>query len=71
MQWLFKMTDFVNINNAKLAYRLCGPDSAPLIITLHGGRGMGTGNVQNILRHALIIDNAQVTTDRISRHIAP
>lgn len=35
------MTDFVTINNARLAYRLCGPDDAPLIITLHGGRGMG------------------------------
>ena len=45
VRWLYNMTDFVNINNARLAYRLCGPDSAPLIITLHGGRGMGTGNV--------------------------
>lgn len=35
------MVDFVEINNAKLAYQLCGPDHAPLIITLHGGRGFG------------------------------
>jgi hypothetical protein len=35
--------DFVDINGARLAYRLCGPREAPLIITLHGGRGMGEG----------------------------
>lgn len=35
------MIDFVQVNGANLAYRLCGPDKAPLIITLHGGRGMG------------------------------
>ncbi|KAH8896163.1 alpha/beta-hydrolase [Thozetella sp. PMI_491] len=35
------MTEFVDINGAKLAYRLCGPTGAPLIITLHGGRGFG------------------------------
>ncbi|KAF6812584.1 proline iminopeptidase [Colletotrichum musicola] len=35
------MVEFVNINGAKLAYRLAGPEDAPLMITLHGGRGMG------------------------------
>lgn len=43
------MIDFVTINNARLGYRLCGPAGAPLIITLHGGRGMGTGNVLQAL----------------------
>lgn len=38
------MNDFVEINGASLAYRLCGPDGGPLIITLHGGRGMGKEN---------------------------
>ncbi|KAK7739692.1 hypothetical protein SLS53_005660 [Cytospora paraplurivora] len=35
------MVDFVDINGARLAYRISGPDDAPLLITLHGGRGMG------------------------------
>lgn len=35
------MVDFVQINGARLAYRIAGPDDAPLMITLHGGRGMG------------------------------
>ncbi|KAF3021443.1 hypothetical protein E8E14_006803 [Neopestalotiopsis sp. 37M] len=35
------MVEFVEINGAQLAYRICGPEDAPLIITLHGGRGMG------------------------------
>ncbi|KAK1470683.1 hypothetical protein CCUS01_00798 [Colletotrichum cuscutae] len=35
------MVDFVNINGARLAYRIAGPNNAPLMITLHGGRGMG------------------------------
>lgn len=35
------MVDYVNINGARLAYRLSGPKDAPLFITLHGGRGMG------------------------------
>lgn len=35
------MVEFVNINGAKLAYRIAGPEDAPLMITLHGGRGMG------------------------------
>ncbi|KAI4600569.1 hypothetical protein KJ359_000928 [Pestalotiopsis sp. 9143b] len=35
------MVDFVEINGARLAHRICGPEDAPLIITLHGGRGMG------------------------------
>ncbi|KAI9927069.1 hypothetical protein ASPWEDRAFT_177529 [Aspergillus wentii DTO 134E9] len=35
------MVEFVSINNAQLAYRLSGPENAPLIITLHGGRGFG------------------------------
>ena len=33
---------YVDINGASLAYRICGPPDAPLIITLHGGRGFGT-----------------------------
>ncbi|KAI0014771.1 Alpha/Beta hydrolase protein [Xylariomycetidae sp. FL0641] len=35
------MVDFVEINGARLAYRLCGPEDAPLIITLHRGRCFG------------------------------
>ncbi|OLN81968.1 Proline iminopeptidase 4 [Colletotrichum chlorophyti] len=35
------MVDFVDINGARLAYRIAGPENAPLMITLHGGRGMG------------------------------
>ncbi|KAJ0164869.1 Proline iminopeptidase [Colletotrichum tanaceti] len=35
------MVDFVDINGARLAYRIAGPEKAPLMITLHGGRGMG------------------------------
>ncbi|KAF5484454.1 Proline iminopeptidase [Colletotrichum sp. SAR 10_77] len=35
------MVDFVDINGARLAYRVAGPENAPLMITLHGGRGMG------------------------------
>lgn len=35
------MVEFVSINGAQLAYRLIGPENAPLIITLHGGRGFG------------------------------
>jgi poly(3-hydroxybutyrate) depolymerase len=31
----------VEINGAQLHYRLSGPPEAPLIITLHGGRGFG------------------------------
>lgn len=36
------MTQFVMINGANLAYEICGPDGGLLMITLHGGRGMGT-----------------------------
>lgn len=36
-----KMVERVSINGAQLAYRLVGPENAPLIITLHGGRGFG------------------------------
>lgn len=61
------MTDFVTINNARLAYRLCGPDDAPLIITLHGGRGMG--KVSYFLAFGKITHNAQVITGQTSRHI--
>ncbi|KAK6844126.1 hypothetical protein PG995_014236 [Apiospora arundinis] len=32
---------FVEVNGARLAYRIAGPADAPLFITLHGGRGMG------------------------------
>ncbi|KAL3455823.1 alpha/beta-hydrolase [Aspergillus heterothallicus] len=37
------MVFYIEVNNATLAYRLAGPDDvdAPLIITLHGGRGFG------------------------------
>ncbi|KAL1987560.1 hypothetical protein VTN96DRAFT_3160 [Rasamsonia emersonii] len=35
------MVEYIDINNARLAYRLKGPPNAPLIITLHGGRGFG------------------------------
>ena len=33
--------DFVEINGARLAYRIRGAGGAPLIIPLHGGGGMG------------------------------
>lgn len=39
------MVEFVEINGAQLAYRICGPEDAPLIITLHGGRGMGQSSL--------------------------
>lgn len=39
------MVEFVDINGARLAYRICGPDHAPLMITLHGGRGMGKSTI--------------------------
>ncbi|KAI1851029.1 hypothetical protein JX265_004561 [Neoarthrinium moseri] len=35
------MVDFVEVNNARLAYRIAGSENAPLMITLHGGRGFG------------------------------
>lgn len=35
------MVELVNINGARLAYRIAGPEDAPLMITLHGGRGFG------------------------------
>ncbi|RMJ13481.1 hypothetical protein CDV36_006863 [Fusarium kuroshium] len=35
------MVNFILVNGAKLAYELSGPENAQLIITLHGGRGMG------------------------------
>ncbi|KAI0484555.1 Alpha/Beta hydrolase protein [Xylariaceae sp. FL0804] len=35
------MVDFVDVNGARLAYRVSGPEDAPLFITLHGGRGFG------------------------------
>lgn len=35
------MVQFITVNGAKLAYELSGPKDAPLVITLHGGRGMG------------------------------
>ena len=35
------MVNYVNINGARLAYQISGPEDAPLFITLHGGRGMG------------------------------
>ncbi|CAJ2510611.1 Uu.00g062360.m01.CDS01 [Anthostomella pinea] len=35
------MVEFVDINGARLAYQIRGPDDSPLFITLHGGRGFG------------------------------
>ncbi|KAJ4278979.1 hypothetical protein NW764_006336 [Fusarium oxysporum] len=35
------MVEFITVNGAQLAYELSGPKDAPLMITLHGGRGMG------------------------------
>ncbi|WVQ73622.1 hypothetical protein IAR50_003202 [Cryptococcus sp. DSM 104548] len=35
---------FVEINGARLAYRLKGDPGLPLLITLHGGRGFGSHN---------------------------
>jgi hypothetical protein len=36
------MVEFVELHGAKLAYRVQGSEGAPLLITLHGGRGLGT-----------------------------
>lgn len=36
-----KMVEYITVNGASLAYEITGPASAPLMITLHGGRGMG------------------------------
>jgi pimeloyl-ACP methyl ester carboxylesterase len=60
------MTDFVTVNNARLAYRLCGPANAPLIITLHGGRGMGIVSVLSAF--VAITHSDQVITGQTSRH---
>lgn len=46
--------EYVTINKATLAYRLAGPDNAPLIITLHGGRGFGGLSKQWTARIPLI-----------------
>ncbi|KAH6894677.1 Alpha/Beta hydrolase protein, partial [Thelonectria olida] len=35
------MAKYVSVNGAELAYEESGQDDAPLMITLHGGRGMG------------------------------
>lgn len=35
------MVNFVEVNGAHLAYKLAGSPDSPLMITLHGGRGMG------------------------------
>ncbi|EED17052.1 proline iminopeptidase, putative [Talaromyces stipitatus ATCC 10500] len=35
------MVEYITINGARLAYEISGPETAPLMITLHGGRGMG------------------------------
>ncbi|KAK7438557.1 hypothetical protein Landi51_11641 [Colletotrichum acutatum] len=44
------MVDFVNINGARLAYRIAGPENAPLMITLHGGRGMVYSQLSDKIR---------------------
>ncbi|KAF3398842.1 Proline iminopeptidase [Talaromyces pinophilus] len=43
------MVEFLTVNGATLAYAITGPTSAPLMITLHGGRGMGT-QLSSLLR---------------------
>lgn len=35
------MVSSITVNGAVLAYEISGPEDAPLMITLHGGRGMG------------------------------
>ena len=35
------MVEHATVNGAQLTYRLVGPKDAPLLITLHGGRGFG------------------------------
>ena len=46
----------VAINGAELAYEIAGPEHAPLIITLHGGRGMGdSSNLTCIIGHKLMM----------------
>ena len=39
---------FVEINGARLAYRIAGNPSDPLIITLHGGRGFGMYSTRGV-----------------------
>lgn len=62
------MTEFVTINNARLGYRLCGPDGAPLMITLHGGRGMGTGQILRALTFVEETNRAQGIIEQTSKH---
>ena len=46
----------VTINGAELTYRLEGPENAPLIITLHGGRGFGISSLLSIIEFLLTFD---------------
>ncbi|KAK8093502.1 alpha/beta-hydrolase [Apiospora hydei] len=48
---------FVEINGARLAYRIAGPSDAPLFITLHGGRGMGDHRSDFKAYHPLSADS--------------
>jgi hypothetical protein len=46
------MVDFVEVNGARLAYRMIGHDDAPLMITLHGGRGFGGFGCMHEAQHS-------------------
>lgn len=49
---------FIEINGARLAYRIIGAEDVPLLITLHGGRGFGKSSwidVVLILRQVVTI----------------
>lgn len=56
--------DYVEINGARLAYRICGPDGAPLLITLHGGRGMGTRKTRSGHMRDAVLANASAGDHR-------
>ncbi|KAI1038064.1 hypothetical protein LB503_012017 [Fusarium chuoi] len=44
------MVEFITANGAQLAYELSGPKDAPLMITLHGGRGMVYSRLNDRIR---------------------
>lgn len=50
---------YLDVNGAKLAYRIAGPDNAPLLITLHGGRGQGTHH-QDFAIYSQLADRCRV-----------
>ncbi|KAF4446402.1 hypothetical protein FALBO_17081, partial [Fusarium albosuccineum] len=54
------MVSFVTVNGATLAYEISGPEDGPLMITLHGGRGMG--------KAFMVLEETQAHFTRIGDH---